>query len=180
MWIWGWVQTEVWLQWPWCFLSQEWRLDPLDLVVSVQHHLRDRLPGAPEVLQQPHAPARGPGVCGTEPRGKVGTLSAPASLSSCLLSFQRGRSPGGFRFGSYSAYSGIQFCWAQWPSSLPDILSFWPKLEGDSITGGHRGACRVHSAGPFPGDWRPRSRGSAGLGSLETRQAGLLGSACSC
>lgn len=50
---------------------QERRLDSLDVVVSLQHYLWDRLPGAAALLQQPHSQARGPGVRGTEPRGKV-------------------------------------------------------------------------------------------------------------
>lgn len=63
---------------------QERRLDALDHLVALQHHLRHRLPGAAARLQQPHAAPRGPRVRGAEPRGEVG--AAPPRTSAPALS----------------------------------------------------------------------------------------------
>lgn len=63
---------------PLASLHQEWRLDPLDLLVTLQHNMWHWLPGAAAVLQQPHAEARGPRVRGPEPRGKVCARWPPA------------------------------------------------------------------------------------------------------
>lgn len=159
VWIWGRVQREVglrasWTQWPCGFLPQEWRLDPLDLVVSLQHHLRDRLPGAPEVLQQPYSATRGPGVCGTEPRGKVCTLSAPGIAILALTVIPVWSVPLQLQFwirlGLSVASLSVEL---NDPPLFPAFFNFDQSL-GLTAPLGRRGACTVHSAEQFPRDWR--------------------------
>lgn len=50
---------------------QERSLDSLDLLGSLQHQLRHRLPSPPALLQQPDTAPRRPSVRGPEPRGEV-------------------------------------------------------------------------------------------------------------
>lgn len=76
-------------------LHQEWGVDHMVIVGSVQHVLWDRLPGPAAKLQQPGAPPRGPHLRGQEPGRAVswlclqrcwhwdaGSIRASASLDS--------------------------------------------------------------------------------------------------
>lgn len=174
-WTWGRVQIEVgphasWPQWPCCFFPQERRLDPLDLVVSLQHHVWDRLPGAAAVLQQPHPAARGPGVRGAEPRGEVGTYPLRLRVATLplpvipvqLVSLR-------FQFlDPAQLVCGILFCWAEWPLFFHPLIS--TKAWGRQL---HWWACRVHSAQPLLRDGRCRDSGHlcAGLPGEEASES---------
>lgn len=67
--------------------AQERSLDPLDVLVPLQHQLRHRLPGPPALLQQPDASPRRTSVCGPEPRGEVRLTHTHTCADKCRHGF---------------------------------------------------------------------------------------------